>query len=104
MGRRVWPLWRRWRKSGGDFPRDSLVAGETAVGFVDEGLRLQGVVFAFAPHGLGGEPFKFAVDDFEQAVFGDFVSLRDAAQQLRDFGRFHSDRGFDLEPITAVAY
>ena len=37
-------------------------------------------MFAFATHGLGGEPFEFAVDDFEQAVFGGFVSLRDAAQ------------------------
>ena len=61
-------------------------------------------MFAFATHGLGGEPFEFAVDDFEQAVFGGFVSLRDAAEQLRDFGRFHSDGGFDREPITAVAY
>ena len=54
---------------------------------------LEGAIVSFAVQGLSGQRFQFGVDDFEQAVFGVLVALRDAAQQLSDFGRFHSNRG-----------
>jgi hypothetical protein len=71
---------------GAAFPGDWF-GDEAEPGFVDEGGGLEGMVGAFAAHGLGGDAVQLALERFENAIAGLGVAFGRLRQEDSDVGQ-----------------